>query len=81
MQPHRAPGSDRNAVTLDAKLDPRKPNEYTVQVPAPVITPPEKPSDIKSASKRASQNTDPVSQVFNAIADYGPQIHKIDIFV
>lgn len=81
VQSQRVPNIDRNAVTLDAKLDPKKPNAYTVQFPAPVITPPEKLSDIKSASKRAPQNTDPVSQTFNMIADYGPRIHKIDIFV
>ena len=72
---------ERNNVTLDAKLDPQKPNEYSVQVPKPVIAPPEKTSDAKNASKRAPQNTDPVSRIFNAIADSGPRISKIDIYV
>lgn len=73
--------NERNAVTLDAKLDPKKPNEYTVQTPAPVITPPEKSSDVKNAGKRLPQNTDPVSRAFNAVADYETQVHRIDIRV
>lgn len=73
---------ERNAVTLEAKLDPKKPNEYSVQAPAPVIPPPEKISDAKSAGKRAPQNTDPVSRVFNAVADYElRQVHRIDIYI
>lgn len=73
--------NERNAVTLDAKLDPKKPNEYTVQTPPPVIAPPEKTSDVKSAAKRAPQNTDPASRAFNAVADYETPTHRIDIRV
>jgi len=73
--------NERNAVTLDAKLDPKKPNEYVVQTPAPVITPPEKSSDVKNAAKRTPQNTDPVSRAFNAVADYETPPHRIDIRV
>ena len=73
--------NERNAVTLDAKLDPKKPNEYTVHTPPPVIAPPEKSSDVKNAAKRAPQNTDPVSRAFNAVADYEPRMQRIDIHV
>lgn len=73
---------ERNAVTLEAKLDPKKPNEYSVQTSVPVIRPPEKTSDTKSAGSRAPQNTDPVSRVFNAIADYElRQVHRIDTYI
>lgn len=70
--------SERNAVTLDAKLDPKKPNEYAVQTPLPIIAPPEKNSDVKNTGKRPLQNTDPVSRAFNAVADYQTPTHRID---
>lgn len=73
--------SERSAVTLDAKLDPKKPNEYSVQTPSPVLPPPEKTSDIKNAGKRAPQNTDPISRAFNAVADYETRVQRIDIYV
>jgi hypothetical protein len=73
--------SERSAVTLDARLDPKKPNEYAVQSPSPVIAPPEKSSDVKNAGKRATQNTDPASRAFNAVADYEAPKHRIDIRV
>lgn len=73
--------AERNAVTLDAKLDPKKPNEYSVQATAPIIPPPEKSSDVKNAGKRAPQNLDPVSRAFNAVADYEPRrLHRIDVY-
>ncbi len=73
---------ERNAVTLEAKLDPKKPNEYSVHVPTPVIPPPEKTSDAKNTAKRAPQNTDPVSRAFNAVADYElRQVHRIDTYI
>lgn len=73
---------ERNAVTLEAKLDPKKPNEYSVQIPAPVIPPPEKTSEAKNTTKRAPQNTDPVSRIFHAVAHYETRtVHRIDIFV
>lgn len=75
------PNSERSQVTLDARLDPKKPNEYSVQVPAPVIPPPEKTSDVKNTPKRAPQNNDPVSRAFNAVADFQPRKSKIDIYV
>ncbi|MBK8188325.1 MAG: hypothetical protein IPK77_14300 [Cellvibrio sp.] len=70
------------AVTLEAKLDPQKPNQYSVQTPPPLIAPPEKASDAKNTGKRAPQNTDPVSRIFNAVAD-STSIRKsvIDVFV
>lgn len=73
--------SERDNLTLEAKLDPKKPNEYSVHAPAAPIAPPEKTSDTKTASKRFPQNLDPVSRAFNAVADYAPQAHKIDIHV
>lgn len=77
----RNANAERNAIVLEAKLDPKKPNEYSVQTPAPVIPPPEKSSDVKQAGKRIPQNNDPVSRVFNAIADYEPRrLHRIDTF-
>jgi hypothetical protein len=75
---------ERDTVILDAKLDPKKPNEYSVQTTlnSPLIPPPEKTGEAKSSSKRAPQNTDPVSRIFNAVAD-STSIRKsiIDIFV
>lgn len=56
---------ERDAVILDAKLDPKKPNEYSVL--APLIPPPEKNSEPKNSGKRHPQNTDPVSRIFYAI--------------
>lgn len=73
--------SERNAVTLEARLDPKKPNEYAVHTSPPVITPPEKTSDVKNAGKRAPQNTDPASRAFNAVADYETRVHRIDIHI
>jgi len=75
------PALEKNSVTLDAKLNPQKPNEYSVQITPPRITPPEKSSEAKNTGKRAPQNTDPVSQVFNAIANSSSRAHKIDIYV
>ncbi len=72
---------ERNAVTLDAKLDPKKPNEYAVQTPPPVLPPPEKTSDVKNAGKRAPQNSDPVSRAFNTVADYETRVHRIDVHI
>ena len=75
---------NKTGVTLDAKLDPKSPNEYTVQV-APkgqeVIRASEKPSDVKSVAKRLNNNHDPVSRAFFSVADYSPKIHKIDISI
>jgi hypothetical protein len=75
------PNNERNQVTLDAKLDPKKPNEYAVHVPLPAIAAPEKSSDIKSAGKRFPQNDDPVSRAFQAVEDYQSRPSKIDIYV
>lgn len=72
---------ERDNVVLEAKLDPQKPNEYSVQAPTPPITAPEKISDGKSAGRRFPQNLDPVSRAFNAVADYESKPHKIDIHV
>jgi hypothetical protein len=73
--------SERNTVTLEAKLDPKKPNEYSVQTPTPSIVAPEQVSDNKNAAKRAPQNTDPVSRAFNAVADYESFTHRVDVRV
>lgn len=75
------PQGERSQVTLDAKLDPKKTNEYSVQISPPVITPPEKISEVKNASKRYPSNDDPVSRAFNAVADYEPRRRNIDIYV
>jgi hypothetical protein len=74
--------TERDAVTLEAKLDPKKPNEYSVQPTPTLIPPPEKTSDTKNTGKRVPQNTDPVSRIFNAVAD-STSIRKpiIDIYV
>lgn len=71
----------RPAVTLDAQPDPKAPNQYSVQTKPQVIPPPERPSDTKSAGKKANQNTDPVSRAFLAVENYQPRIHRIDIKV
>ncbi|MEN0037788.1 MAG: hypothetical protein AAGC78_12015 [Cellvibrio sp.] len=73
--------AERNSVVLEAKLDPKKPNEYSVQTSAPVIAPPEKTSESKNTGRQFPQNTDPASRAFNAIANYEPRAHKIDIHV
>lgn len=75
------PHNERNQVTLDAKLDPKKPNEYSVHVTPPVISAPEKSSDLKEANKRFPKNDDPVSRIFHAVEDYQPRPRKIDIYV
>lgn len=75
------PNNERNQVTLDAKLDPKKPNEYAVQLPAPVISAPEKSSDIKETNKRFPKNDDPVSRIFHAVEDYQTRPSKIDIYI
>lgn len=77
----RERNAERNAVTLDAKLDPEKSNAYSVQTHSPLIVPPEKTSDAKNAGKRAPQNTDPVSRIFNAVADSTPRKPIIDVYV
>jgi len=73
--------TERSQLTLDAKLDPKKPNEYAVQLPSPVIPSPEKVSDVKNTSKRFPQNDDPISRIFYAVEDYQPRRSKIDIYV
>lgn len=71
----------RQPVTLDAQLDPKTPNEYSVAQPPSVIPPPERASEGKSADKRNSQNADPASRTFLAIANYQPRANRIDISV
>lgn len=74
--------NERNNVTLDANIDPKKPNEYSVQVAAPIIPPVEKTSDSKNSGKKAPENTDPVSRAFNAVANYrSTQRSVIDVYV
>ncbi len=73
-----------SAVTLEGKLDPQKPNQYSVQVPPRLIIPPEKASDAQNTGKSAPKNTDPVSRIFNAVADSGSMSMRkpvIDIFI
>lgn len=75
---------ERDTVILEAKLDPKKPNEYSVQTTpnTPLIPPPEKTSEAKNTGKRAPQNTDPVSRIFHAVADSSTaQKPIIDIYV
>lgn len=81
VQWHKPLNTERSPVTLDATVDPKKPNEYSVRMAPPVIRPPEKTSDIKYTAKRPPQNTDPVSNAFNAIADYGTRTYRIDVYV
>ncbi len=71
----------RQPVTLDAQLDPKTPNEYSVTQSPAVIPPPERTSDSKSPDKRTSQNTDPASRAFLSVANYQPRTNKIDISV
>lgn len=73
--------AERNAVVLEAKLDPKKPNEYSVQTLDTAFVPPEKASETKGSGKRAPQNTDPVSRAFNTVAEYEARMHRIDIHV
>ncbi len=71
----------RPAVTLDAEPDPKTPHQYSVQTKPQVLPPPERPSEAKSVSKKANQNTDPVSRAFLAVENYQPTYHRIDIKV
>jgi hypothetical protein len=81
VRAHKFSAPEREAVTLEAKLDPKTPHEYSVQSAPPVILPPEKPTETKAPAKRHPQNSDPVSRVFLSVADYAPTVHKIDISV
>ncbi len=72
---------ERQAVTLDARLDPKTPNEYAVQIAPPVIEPPQKVTEPKSASKKLNQNYDPASRAFLSVANFNPTIHRIDIYI
>lgn len=71
----------RQAVTLDATLDPKTPNEYAVQIAPKIIDAPQKVSEIKSVSKKLNQNTDSASRAFISVADFKPTIHRIDIHI
>lgn len=73
--------TERAALTLDAKLDPKAPHQYSVSVARDLIQPPERTSDAKSNERKPYQNNDPVSRVFLSIADYQPTRHRIDIDV
>jgi hypothetical protein len=78
----RPPAQARPAVTLEAELDPKTPHQYTVKTKPQVIPPPERADDAKSAGNKPNQNTDPVSKIFLAIADYQPAVyHHIDVTV
>jgi hypothetical protein len=71
---------EQDRVILEAKLDPKKPNEYSVQTP--LIPPPEKASEPRNTHKRAPQNTDPVSSIFNSVANSTARSKPIiDIYV
>ena len=81
LRPHKPNADERAPVTLDARLDPKAPNEYSVGPIPKIIPPPERPSDAKSAEKRTSQNNDPASRAFLSVANYSPTIHRIDLEV
>lgn len=86
IQRQGAPAPGRQALTLDAKLDPKAPNEYAVElalsdIPAAVIEPPQKMSEAKPGNQQAHQNKDPASLAFISIANFKPATHKIDIRV
>ena len=72
---------ERQPITLDAKLDPKKPNEYSVLESSPVIAPPDKAAEAKNTSKRAPQNTDRASRAFHAVENFQSNSHRIDLFV
>ena len=73
--------TERTTLTLDAKLDPKVPHQYSVAIGREVIPPPERASDAKSSERKHPQNNDPVSRVFLSIAYYTPTYHRIDIEV
>ena len=81
LRPQKPNVEERAPVTLDARLDPRAPNEYAVGPFPTIIPPPERPGDAKSAEKRTSQSNDPVSRAFLSVANYSPTIHRIDLEV
>lgn len=72
----------REAITLEAKLNPQSPNEYSVQLPAEIFKLKDERADAEySASAKPYQNRDPASRAFLAVADFKPAQHNIDIFV
>lgn len=85
LRPHaaqeREPANQRQPVTLDAQLDPKTPNEYSVSPSPSVIPPPERTSDTKAPDKRTSQNNDPASRAFLSVANYQSRPNSIDISV
>ena len=81
MQGRSAHAPARQTVTLDAKLDPKAPNEYAVPISHQTIEPPQKASEPKSPAKRLNQNKDLASRTFFSVADFKPTIHKIDIYI
>ncbi|HWV14302.1 MAG TPA: hypothetical protein VN030_02640 [Cellvibrio sp.] len=68
----------RQAVTLEARIDPRSPHEYSVQLASEKV---DAVSQAESTEKKSRQNRDPASQAFFSVADYQPVKHSIDIVV
>lgn len=77
---YRHPAPLREAVTLEARVDPRSPNEYSVQLPAEIFKLKDE-SARESSAQKPYQNRDPASRAFFAVADYHPVKHNIDLFV
>jgi hypothetical protein len=77
----REPVNQRQPVTLDAQLDPKTSNEYSVAATHPTLPPPERVSDDKSLDRRTRQNSDPASRAFLSVANYSSTTHKIDVRV
>lgn len=72
----------REAVTLEARVNPHSPNEYAVQLPAEIFKlKAESAASGDSAVSKPYQNRDPASRAFLAVADNAQVKHNIDIFV
>lgn len=71
----------REALTLEAKVNPQAPNEYSVHLPAEIFKLKPEPMEMDYSASKPYQNRDPVSQTFLAVAEYQSAPHQIDIFV
>lgn len=77
MRPINAPV--REAVTLEAKVNPESPNEY--HVTQEIFKLHQDHPETQYSAKKSYQNRDAVSQAFLGVADYKPVRHNIDIYV
>jgi len=71
----------RESVTLEAKVNPESPHEYSVHMTPELFKLQQDHAEAEYSAKKSHQNRDPASQAFLGVADYKPVKHNIDIFV